>query len=396
MSCVMKKLIEFWKKETVLCVALMLAVVSSFAVLPDMQYLTYIDFRTLAILFCLMSVMAGLQKLGIFRWIAEGLLKRVKNISQLVLILIMLCFFFSMLITNDVALITFVPFTFTVLKLLGGEQEKKLMIPVVVMQTIAANLGSMLTPIGNPQNLYLYGKAGLALGEFVLLMLPYTLLALGMLLVWCFGFKLMAKRKLMTKEREKEQKSDHQAALQITFTEQTTLRGRGKALAVYLGLFIMCLLVVAHVLPYPAALIAVFCVVFFMDKKVLLQVDYALLFTFVGFFVFIGNMGRIPAFSLLLQSMVEGNEVMTAIVASQVISNVPAALLLSGFTADYRGLIVGTNLGGLGTLIASMASLISYKFVAREASNRKGEYFLYFTAANICFLAALVILYRLV
>lgn len=392
----MKKLIEFWKKETVLCVALMLAVVSSFAVLPDMQYLTYIDFRTLAILFCLMSVMAGLQKLGIFRWIAEGLLKRVKNISQLVLILIMLCFFFSMLITNDVALITFVPFTFTVLKLLSGEQKKKLMIPVVVMQTIAANLGSMLTPIGNPQNLYLYGKAELALGEFLLLMLPYTLLALGMLLVWCFGFKLMAKRKLMTKEREKEQKSDHQAALQITFTEQTILRGRGKALAVYLGLFIMCLLVVAHVVPYPAALVVVFCVVFIMDKKVLLQVDYALLLTFVGFFVFIGNMGRIPAFSFLLQSVIEGNEVVTAVVASQVISNVPAALLLSGFTADYRGLIVGTNLGGLGTLIASMASLISYKFVAREAGNRKGEYFLYFTAANICFLAALVILYRLV
>lgn len=400
----MKKLMDFWKKETVLCVALILAVFSSFAVLPDAQYLTYIDFRTLAILFCLMSVMAGLQKLGIFRWIAERLLKQVKNISQLILILVMLCFFFSMLITNDVALLTFVPFTFTVLKLLSQEQKKKLMLPVVVMQTIAANLGSMLTPIGNPQNLYLYGKAGLAVGEFVMLMLPYTLLALGMLLVWCFGFKFAAERKLMAKEREnqeshrqqaKVQKSDNRAALRITFTEQTTLKGREKALAVYLGLFFMCLLAVAHVVPYIAALIVVFCVIFIMDKKVLLQVDYALLLTFVGFFVFIGNMGRIPAFSSLLQSMVEGNEVLTAVVASQAISNVPAALLLSGFTANYRGLIVGTNLGGLGTLIASMASLISYKFVAREESNRKGEYFLYFTAANICFLAALVILYML-
>lgn len=400
----MRKLIDFWKKETVLCVALILAAVSSFVVLPDAQYLTYIDFRTLAILFCLMSVMAGLQKLGIFRWIAERLLVRVKNISQLILILVMLCFFFSMLITNDVALITFVPFTFTVLKLLGGEQKKKLTIPVVVMQTIAANLGSMLTPIGNPQNLYLYGKAGLAVGEFVMLMLPYTLLALGMLLVWCFGFKVAAKRKFVTEGREnqesqrqqqKERKSDNQAALQITFTELTTLKGREKTLAVYLGLFVMCLLVVARVVPYIAALIVVFCVVFIMDKKVLLQVDYALLLTFAGFFIYIGNMGRIPAFSSLLQSVVEGNEVLTAVVASQAISNVPAALLLSGFTANYQGLIVGTNLGGLGTLIASMASLISYKFVAREESNRKGEYFLYFTAANICFLAALVILYML-
>lgn len=377
----MKKLVAFFKKETVLCIALLLAMVSSFIVLPDSRYLDYIDFHTLAVLFCLMSVMAGLQKIGVFQWIAEGLLKRVRSIGQLVLILVLLCFFFSMFITNDVALLTFVPFTFTVLGLLGEEQKNKLFISVVVMQTIAANLGSMLTPIGNPQNLYLYGKAGLGLGEFIMLMVPYTVLALVMLLLWCGSLWIGSARK--------------KEGLQITFAQQTTLAGKTKELVIYLILFLLCLLTVAHVVPYGVALIAVLCVVFLLDKQVLSRVDYSLLLTFVGFFVFIGNMGRVPAFSNLLQQVVAGNEVVTAIVSSQAISNVPAALLLSGFTTDYQALIVGANLGGLGTLIASMASLISYKFVAREDGDRKGAYLLYFTAANICFLVPLVVLYML-
>jgi len=372
----MKKIFEFWKKETVLCIALLLAVISSFVVVPDKAYMDYIDFRTLAILFCLMSVMAGLQKVGVFQWVAEGLLKRVQGIRALVLILVMLCFFFSMLITNDVALITFVPFTFIVLKLLGEEQKNQYMIPVVVMQTIAANLGSMLTPIGNPQNLYLYGKAGLSVGEFLWLMLPYTGLSLLLLILWC----------LLQGKAEK-------GTLQIRFKQQTSLKGKELSLAFYVALFLVSILVVAHVIPYPVALVIVLLTVFLLDKKVLLQVDYSLLLTFVGFFIFIGNMGRVPVFCGLLQSFITGNEIMTAIVSSQVISNVPAALLLSGFTGDYSALIVGTNLGGLGTLIASMASLISYKFLAREEGGRKGAYLFYFTVANICFLVPLVILY---
>ncbi len=372
----MKKIIVFWKKETVLCIALLLAVISAFVVLPDREYIGYIDFRTLAILFCLMCVMAGLQKIGVFQWIAEGLLKRVRSVGALVLILVMLCFFFSMLITNDVALITFVPFTFIVLKLLGDQQKHKLMIPVVVMQTIAANLGSMLTPIGNPQNLYLYGKAGLTPGEFITLMLPYTGVSFVCLILWSVWLG------------KKEKKS-----LQISFETKTSLNGKYLSLVVYLALFLVSILVVAHMVPYQVALGIVLVTVFLLDKKVFFRVDYSLLLTFVGFFVFIGNMGRVPVFRNLLQSIVEGNEVMTAILSSQVISNVPAALLLSGFTENYQALIVGTNLGGLGTLIASMASLISYKFVAVEEANRKGAYLFYFTVANICFLLPLVVLY---
>lgn len=377
----MKKIKELFQKETVLCIAVLLAIISAFIILPDKEYIGYIDFRTLAILFCLMSVMAGLQKLGLFQMIAEKLLVKVKSTGQLVNILVLLCFFFSMLITNDVALITFVPFTFTVLHLLGEEQERKLAIPIVVLQTIAANLGSMLTPIGNPQNLYLYGKAGLSVGEFILLMLPYTVVSLVLLLFCSF---LLGRREKGT-------------AMQVQFAEQTKLTGKEKVLAVYFMLFVLCLLTVAHVLSIWVVFGMVLVVMLFLDRKILATVDYSLLLTFVGFFVFIGNMGRIPVFCNLLESIVKGNEVLTAVISSQAISNVPAALLLSGFTDNYEGLIIGTNLGGLGTLIASMASLISYKYIAREGkeSNSKGKYLVRFTVANVVFLVVLMVVYVL-
>lgn len=370
-------LIEYIKKETVLCIAVLLAAVSSFIVLPDVGYAKYIDYRTLAILFCLMCVMAGLKKLGVFEWVAGKLLGKVKTSRSIVIILTMLCFFFSMLITNDVALITFVPFTFTVLDLLGQEQKKKMVLPVVVMQTIAANLGSMLTPIGNPQNLYLYGKAGLSIGEFIGLMLPFTVLSLVLLLIWgMIQGGLVQDKNLIPANGAQE--------------DPVHLGKAAVPLAGYLILFFVCLLAVGHIIPWQAVLVAVFLAVFFMDRKVLLEVDYPLLFTFAGFFIFIGNMGRIPVFRDFLQQIITGREVYTAVIASQAISNVPAALLLSGFTENYKELIIGTNLGGLGTLIASMASLISYKYVARRESGRKGEYILLFTLANLVFLAVLI------
>lgn len=378
-----KKIAAFLKKETVLCVALILAVFSMFLVPPDGDYPGYIDFRTLAILFCLMCVMAGLQKIGVFDRIAQKLLGRVRNGSGLVLTLVLLCFFFSMLITNDVALITFVPFTFIVLRMLGEESESRLLLPVVVLQTIGANLGSMLTPIGNPQNLYLYGKAGLPVGAFLMLMLPYTLLSLALLTVFCVlqGRTCPRFPKLEKMDSQKTSPMEKKTVCQL---------------AVYLVLFLLCLLVVGHLLPWQAVLFVVFAVIFVTDRQILAKVDYSLLLTFVGFFVFIGNVGRVPAFRAFLQSFIAGREIYTAVIASQVISNVPAALLLSGFTEDMAGLIVGTNLGGLGTLIASMASLISYKNVAKEAGERKGKYIALFTAWNLVFLAALLCMNLLV
>ncbi len=381
----MKKTIAFIKKEMVLCIALLLAVISSCIIPPDKEYAGYIDFRTLAILFCLMSVMAGLQKMGVFGWIARGLLRRVKGFGSLVQVLMLLCFFSGMFITNDVALITFVPFTFTVLGMMGGELRRKLVLPLVAMQTIAANLGSMLTPIGNPQNLYLYGRAGMSIGSFLLLMLPYVLFALVLLLIWGV---VLGRRRFGEWKPETVNPGEQK---EIPFLAK---KGR-RFLICYLLLFLLCLLTVAHVLPWQVVLGVVLGSILLTDRQILAKVDYSLLLTFAGFFVFIGNVGRIPAFCSFLEGAVGGREVYAAIAASQVISNVPAALLLSGFTENYRQLLIGVNLGGLGTLIASMASLISYKYVAREETERKGAYMAVFTVSNLCFLAGMVLFHMI-
>lgn len=371
----------FVKKEAVLCIALVLAGISALFVPPDMAYIEYIDFRTLAILFCLMSVMAGLKKAGVFAWVAQGLLKKVRSSRSLIIILMLLCFFFSMLITNDVALITFVPFTFIVLALLGEQQKRRLVLPVVAMQTVAANLGSMMTPIGNPQNLYLYGKAGISIGSFLALMFPYTVFSLVLLVAWAFW------------QGGKDTLYINEVSLGAQAESQIKPKAVLLSILIYLSLFVICLLSVGHILPWQMVFAIVLVVVFMMDRQVLTQVDYALLFTFIGFFIFIGNVGRIPVFRDFLQEMLTSKEVYTSVIASQVISNVPAALLLSGFTENYTGLIVGTNLGGLGTLIASMASLISYKYIAKEEEGHKGEYLKLFTVSNLCFLAALMLLH---
>ena len=365
-----RAVLGFLKQEIVLSVAAVLAVVSAFFVPPDEGYLDYIDFRTLALLFCLMAVMAGLQKTGVFDALAQGMLGRVRGVKSLSFLLVMLCFFSSMLITNDVALITFVPFTFTVLHMVGGTAGKRLMIPVVALQTVAANLGSMLTPIGNPQNLYHHGLSGLSVGEFVALMAPYA----GASFVLLAGWVLAGG-------------SGGSVALQF---DQGNRLGDKKKIGLYLAAFVLCLLTVVHLLDYRVTLALVIALVAVADYRIFARVDYTLLLTFVAFFLFIGNMGRIPAFRQFLQRVIDGRECVTAVVSSQVISNVPAALLLSGFTQRYKELIVGVNLGGLGTLIASMASLISFKLLAKEDKELKGKYLLYFTGVNLVFLALLL------
>lgn len=364
----MKQVVTFIKRETVLSIAMLLAVISAFFVTPDARYIHYIDFRTLSILFCLMAVMVGYTQIGVFERLAKTLLTKVKSMRGITCILVFLCFVLSMFITNDVALITFVPLTLIVLKLLGQAYQKKWMILIVVMQTIAANMGSMLTPIGNPQNLYLYGLSKTAVGTFVTWMLPYSMISAFCLLVWIFA---------RCKANEK---------IEIVFEEETQTIDI-KRFVLYSFLFILCLLTVAHFISYQKTLIVVVIAVTIANRKILKEVDYSLLLTFIGFFVFIGNMGRVTFFHDFLQSVVEGREIMTGIISSQVMSNVPAALLLSGFTNHYHELTIGVNLGGLGTLIASMASLISFKYVAREDKQARGKYLLYFTLASLVFLA---------
>ncbi len=368
-----QKLTDFVKKETVLVIAAILAVLSAFAVPPDLNYLSYIDWRVLGILLSLMLITAGLQKNGVFDVVGKKLLMHTKNTMQLMAILVFLCFFSSMFITNDVALLTFVPFALLILKKCGQEQ---LLIPVIVLQTIAANLGSMLTPIGNPQNLYLYQLSGFGFGEFVLYMLPYAVVAGILLAAAIIG--LGRKKEVIVMDE--------------SCFGKTEIVLNYKKIAIYLLLFLCSLLVVAHVLPYGAVLILVLVAVAVLDRDVLWQVDYCLLFTFIAFFIFTGNIGCMEKFQETLEMLVTGRELLAGILASQCISNVPAALLLSGFTGNIKGLLLGVNIGGLGTLIASMASLISYKIYAHNYNRTKGIYFLWFTISNLIFLFILVLL----
>lgn len=358
----MTKLKEIFKKEAVLIISLILALVSAFFVTPDKEYIGYIDFRTLALLLCLMLVMSGLNGMGIFSLLADKLLQKTKSTRSLSLTLILLCFFSSMLITNDVALITFVPFTLIALRLSG---QMKKAVSIVVLETVAANLGSMLTPIGNPQNLYLFSAFEMEMGEFIGAVLPYAVLSL-VLLVLCVIF---------TKSN----------SISVSLNG-VSARIAPVPLTVYILLFILSLLTVFRVIPYGLTLAVTLAAVLAVDRKNILRADYSLLLTFVFLFIFIGNLGRIDFINSFLQSIVSGREVIVGVLASQVFSNVPAALLLSGFTSDAFDLLVGVNLGGLGTLIASMASLISFKLIAKE-NIKSGKYVLHFTAVNIVFLA---------
>lgn len=369
---VKNKLLSFLKTETILVAALILAVISCFLVPPDMGYTQYIDTHTLALLFSLMAVMAGFQKAGIFDKISSIILSHTGSQKGLSFVLVSLCFFGSMLITNDVALITFVPLGILVLKTAKMESS----LPVVVtLMTIAANLGSMLTPIGNPQNLYLYTLSGLSLWQFLQITAPYTILCAILLVVGVLGLPTQ------------------KGSLRIQMNQPTTSLNHS---ILYFILFVLALFCVAGLLSVWILLAVVVVSVALLDRTVLKKVDYSLLATFAAFFVFIGNMGRMSAFHDFVQKIVLGNEQITAVVASQIISNVPAALLLSGFTHEWAQLIIGTNLGGLGTLIASMASLISYKQIASQYPHQKGRYLLIFSLWNIGFLAVLLIFSLLV
>ena len=335
----MQTLVQFLRSQTVLVVSAVLALVSCFLVPPSLSYVSYVDWRVLGLLFSLMAVVAGLRTAGTFRVLTEFLLRKVNSMRVIALLLVLLCFGFSMFLTNDVTLITLVPFTLLVFRQMTGSE--KALVHTLVLETLAANLGSMLTPIGNPQNLYLYSQYDLSLGTFFRTMAPYTALSL-----------------------------------------------------VLLVLFLLCLLSVARVLDWRVLLVAVLAVVVIENYRLLRMVDYSLLLTFVFFFVFIGNVGSLPDVREFLENAVRGREVETGILASQVISNVPAALLLSKFTTDGTGLLVGVNLGGLGTLIASMASLITYRLYAASSHALKGRYFAEFTLWNLVFLAALYALAR--
>ncbi len=375
------------KKEIVLVISILAALVALLIARPKESIGRFIDWRTLAILFCLMLVVGALRNMGVLESLAKALINRTKTLRGLFMVLLIVTFLLSMFITNDVALITFVPFSIAVLTIVG---KTELMILLVVLQTIAANLGSMLTPIGNPQNLFLYGLAGMKAGEFVLLMLPYTLVSLGIIIACVMGIKNSRTASMVSINTATEEGiKDEERASSKWFLRKSEFY-------VLVILFLMAVLTVAHLIPLWITFVVISLCVLIMDFKAFKKVDYSLLATFIFLFIFVGCMKEIDAFAGFLGNLVEGNEMLTGLASSQIISNVPAAILLSGFTTAYKPLIVGVNIGGLGTLIASMASLISFKYYAKVKGAKIGKYLGIFSLFNLLFMIVLWCLYMLI
>ena len=336
------KLMLFFKKESVFFVACILAIISCFFVNPSYKYFDYINWETLIILFVMMVIVQILYVSGIFDLIVFKLLNKVQNTRKLVFILVFLCFFTSIIITNDVALITFVPFAILTLKKAKSED---LLVFTIVLQTIAANMGSMLLPIGSPHNIFMYSVSGISFISFIALLVPYVIVS--------FVFLLLLMFTISSKE------------ITVSVVDDLVDRNRIKN----------------------------FDINFF--KNVFAGVDYFLLLTFVAFFILIGNLQNIPLICEFCEKIVVGNELFCGIILSQIISNVPAGVMLSGFSTNYEAIIIGINIGGLGTLIASMANLISYKIFVKEFSNLKMRYIGVFSLLNVVLLVILVFVYFL-
>lgn len=367
----MSKVKDFLRRELTLCISFLAALVSCFFVPPDGAYLGYLDLRTLALLYALMVVVAGLRHADVFTVLAHKLCARAGSVRTMGITLVLLSFFSAMLITNDVALLTFVPFAVVVL---GMAHQEKELIWVVLLQTVAANLGSVLTPVGNPQNLYLYSNYHLSIGDFFSATGPLWLISLAVVLLLSLRLSRAHVDVFLGEEPELDKKS----------------------LILYLLLFALCLAVVLRLITWYLMLPVLIVVLLIFDRRRLKEADFMLLLTFVCFFIFAGNLARVPAVEALLSRLLLGRELLVGALASQVISNVPAALLLSGFTENGRDLLLGVNIGGLGTPIASLASLISLKLYSHSEQADTGKYLRQFSLVNFALLISLLLLYSLI
>ncbi len=355
---------SFIKKNVVMVIAMVAAIITCFIVPPDKAYLSYFDVKTLTCLFCVLAVVCALKNINFFYMLAKKLIQVFRNTRVCILALVYITFIGSMLIANDMALLTFLPLGTYVITSTG---KGKYMAFTFIMQNIAANLGGMLTPFGNPQNLYLYTKYQISTMEFMGIMAVPFILAVGLITLCCI---LFVKPEPFALQDEK---------LNLP---------KGRSI-VYLLLFILAIAIVFRGIPYWIGLIVIPVVLLFMDRKALKMVDYPLLLTFVFFFVFSGNMARIEAVQALFSFLLGKNTLLVSILSCQVISNVPSAILLSQFTDNYKHLLLGVNIGGVGTLIASLASLITFREYSKYNKGKTGHYMLLFSAFNFAFLIIL-------
>ncbi len=358
-------ILRFIKRNAVLMIALTAAGITCFFVPIDRDYIDYFDLRTLTCLFCTLAVVAAFRNIKFFEWLAGIIVRRFKNMRKIVLALVFVTYFGSMVMANDMALITFLPLGYFVLDSLGN---KKLIAFTFIMQNIAANLGGMLTPFGNPQNLYLYSFYSIGTSEFFKIMAIPFAVAFVLILGVCLFVKPV-KAEISAKIRR----------------NPPVWR-----VVAYLVLFILSILIIFRIFPYYWGLLAIVAALLVLDFRALLRVDYALLFTFCAFFVFSGNMARIPAIKEVLGSLVALDPLAFGTLACQCISNVPSAVLLSKFTTDYARLLIAVNVGGLGTPIASLASLITLNTFRRVCPGETKRYLAKFFALNFSFLAVLL------
>ena len=364
-SIVLGHIVPFIKKNAVLCIAIVAAVATSFIVPPDKAYLGYFDWKTLTCLFCVLAVVCALKNIRFFFFLAQKIVHAFKTTRACILALCYVTFIGSMFLANDMALLTFLPLGYLVLSSTG---KKKLMAFTFIMQNIAANLGGMLTPFGNPQNLYLYSKFNIPTGEFMGIMLAPFLLSVALITLCCF---LFIKKESLEMEEEK-----------IQLPKART--------AIYSLLFVLSIVIVFRVIPFWIGLLVIPTVLLFMDRKALKDVDYGLLLTFVAFFIFAGNMSRIGLVQDILGYLMNKSALLFSSLSCQIISNVPSAILLSQFTDNYRELLLGVNIGGVGTLISSLASLITYREYTKHDPKGAKKYILLFSAFNFAFLFILL------
>lgn len=356
---------RFLRSQAVLVASAVLAVASMFLVPPSWGYTDYIDVRTLCILFCFMAVVAGLKKCNVFKILAQRILGGSRSVTVLCLLLVLLPFFCAMFITNDVALLTFVPFAILVLRM---AKRSDLIVPVVVLQTVAAILGSMSIPFGNAQNLYISSNYDVGMAEFFSVMLPLTLV--GLVVVVALSLRFGRDR------------------VSIEFEKTYALKHR-KLLAVSVVLFALCVATVLRCVPYQVTIVLTVASILLVRPKTLLKVDYGLLLTMAFMFVFAGNMAQIDAVRQVFGDLMSWDPTVTAMALSQVTSNMPASVLLSEFTADWQGLLAGIGVGGFGTPIASMASIVSLRIYMREERDGPGRYLRHYTAVNVLMLLVL-------
>ncbi len=370
----MRRISTLVKKNVVFLIALFAATVTCFFVPPDAGYLKYFDLRTLTCLFCTLAVVCAFKNIYFFEALSRAIVKRFKNVRNAILALVFITYFASMLLANDMALLTFLPLSYFVLSSTG---QRKHMAFSFIMQNIAANLGGMLTPFGNPQNLYLYSYFSIPAGEFFAIMAPPFIVSLLLIIICCMFIKPEP----------------------FQLTDNTEYKLNPVRTSLYGVLFVLSVLIIFNVFPYYWGLLAVVIAILIMDSKALLKVDYGLLLTFCAFFIFSGNLSRIPAVSDFLGGLISRNTLLFGVLSCQAISNVPSAVLLSKFTADYKSLLLAVNIGGLGTPVASLASLISLNEYRRKEPGKTKGYLLKFTLLNFMFLAILIgfqLLYNLI